>query len=185
MTPLLLAANAQRKKGDEVQLRAEAPLGGRNVVGAHVGLQPTMVTGATSHAAAVGLSLARDLASWLQLRARLDLSSYDAEHFGYRSSLMRTAPAFDLLYPLVGADRFTLLAGPTVGVPVLRQKDLRGETTRSWGLSWGGVATAGVRAVGGLWLTGTGTAGGELFRLNGAQEHRTAVSVAFGAAYAF
>lgn len=187
MSPMLLAHHTSRKKGDaELSIDGRPPaLGGRTALGAHLGVQSSVLVGSASPIGAAGLSLARDLGPWLQLRARGDAASFSAEQHGYRSSLLRLAFAVDALLPLARFDRVALLAGPTVGLPHVRQRGPEGARGESWGLSWGGVATAAVRAVGSTWVTVTATAGAELFRLNGARTHEATAALSAGAAYAF
>ena len=66
-----------------------------------------------------------------------------------------------------GQNRFALLLGPTVGMPIVRQHDTRYDGTYSYGLSYGGAASAMLRSYRSTWLVLSAEGGGEVFRVDG------------------
>ena len=95
------------------------------------------------------------------------------------------APAIDLLFPLLESAHFSLLLGPTAGVPIVRQRDDRGVTGTSYGVSYGGTAGAGLRFSQHAGLLLSVTAGGETFRLNGAVASKPSAGMALAGLFTF
>jgi hypothetical protein len=184
MTPVLaMLETSKRKKGG----------GGpwlRNSLGAHVGAQSSVVGGTSSFLGAVGLAYTRDFTA-LSLRLRGDIASFDGRTGGAATTYLRVVPALDVLLPLYETARIAFLVGPTLGMPMARQRgDLErsrsgDETTSSVGFNYGAVATAGVRVGDSIWLTLSMSGGGEVFRLNDLRAHRPFGTAALGGTLGF
>jgi hypothetical protein len=119
------------------------------------------------------------------LRARGEFSSSDARYQDSQSSFLRAGLSLDALWPLYQADRFALLLGPTVGVPVVRQHDVWHDGTYSVGLDYGGCCSAMLRSYRSTWLVLSAQGGGEVFRLNSQLVQRATVGVSLGGLVAF
>jgi hypothetical protein len=122
----------------------------------------------------------------LAVRGRVSLSSFDSRQFDYRSTFLRATVNADVLLPILRFDRFSLQLGPSVGLPMVRQRDDQGgELSSSYGFSYAGVATLNALVFGRTALSLTVEGGGEIFRLNGARVHRAAGSALLGAVVGF
>jgi hypothetical protein len=121
----------------------------------------------------------------LALRARAEFSSFDANNQNNQSSFLRFGLSLDALWPLLWTDRFALLLGPTVGMPIVRQHDSRYDGTYSFGLSYGGAASAMLRSYRSTWLVLSAEAGGEAFRLDGQLVQRASAGISLGGLIAF
>jgi hypothetical protein len=175
MAPVLADAENQRKKGGPWQ---------PNSLGIHVGLQSSPVSGTGSLVGTAALSYMRQIGGFA-LRVRGEFSSYDARFQYYQSSFLRGGLSLDALWPLYRADRFALLLGPTVGVPMVRQHDVWHDSTYSFGLTYGGTASAMVRSYRSTWLVLSAQGGGEVFRLNDQRVQRATVGVSLGGLLGF
>ncbi len=175
MAPVLADAENQRKKGGLWQ---------PNSLGIHLGLQSSPVSGTGSLVGMAALSYMRQIGG-LALRARGDFSSSNARFQDYQSSFLRAGLSLDALWPLFWSDRFALLLGPTVGVPIVRQHDVWHGSTYSVGLSYGGTASAMVRSYRSTWLVLSAQGGGEVFRLDNQRVQRATLGVSLGGLLAF
>jgi hypothetical protein len=175
-TMVRVAQPSARSKGHELELR--------NQLGAYAGVSTSAVPGSASYVGTFALSLARDFGP-LALRGRASVASFDAQQDVYRSSLLRASVDADLLLPVFLGNRVSLQIGPTVGVPVVRQRDMRGVVGNSFGLAYGGVVTVGARVFGHTSLALNLDAGGELFRLDGQVVHRFRGGVLLGGLVSF
>jgi hypothetical protein len=155
-----------------------------NQLGAYAGVATSAVPGGPGFVGAFALSYARDFGS-VALRGRASFSAFDNSQDIYHSSLLRAALGLDLLLPVLVAERFSIHLGPTVGMPMVRQRDMRGEVGNSFGFSYGAAATVVARAYGRTFVSLNVDGGGELFRLDGQVVHRPAASALLGATLAF
>jgi len=172
MAPVVASADNHREKGGLWQ---------PNSLGVHLGLQSNPVSGTGGMAA---LSYMRQVGR-LELRARAEFSSSQATSEGTQSSFFRAGLSIDALWPLYRADRFALLLGPTVGLPVVRQHDVLRDSSYSVGFSYGGAASAMLRSYRSTWLVLSAQGGGELFRLNNERVQRATAGVSLGGLFAF
>jgi hypothetical protein len=175
MAPVLADAENQRNKGGPWQ---------PNSLGIHLGLQSSPVSGTGSLVGMAALSYMRQIGG-LALRVRGEFSSSNARFQDYQSSFLRAGLSLDALWPLYRADRFALLLGPTVGVPIVRQHDVWHEGTYSVGLSYGGTASAMLRSYRSTWLVLSAQGGGEFFRLDNQRVQRATLGVSLGGLLAF
>lgn len=165
---------ALRKKGG----RFETP----NLLGASAGVQTPVTPGAPSVVGAVGVAYTRAV-GWGALRLRADLSKYDAggataasgqDVSTLSTSLFRITPTVDLLLPLFDKRRIGLFVGPSVGLPLLWQRESRlvptaGDPTAlddgafgfSVGATYQAMSTLAVRIVDGLQVAINASAGAE------------------------
>jgi hypothetical protein len=171
-----VAQESSRSKGGELELR--------NQVGAYAGVSTSAVPGSSAFVGTLALSLARDF-HWLALRARASVSAFDSQQDIYQSSLMRATASADLLLPLWFGRRLSVQVGPTLGMPMVRQRDMRGEVSNSFGFSYGGVATVSARLYRSAYLALNLDGGGELFRLDGQLVHRATGSALLGGVVGF
>ena len=171
-----VAQESSRSKGGEFELR--------NQLGAFAGLSASVVPGSPAYLGTLALSLARDLGP-LALRGRASVSSFDSQQDVYRSSLLRAAVNLDVLLPVWFGHRFSIQLGPSLGVPMVRQRDMRDVVSNSFGFAYGGVVTVGARLYGRTSLALNLDAGGELFRLDGQTVHRATGSALLGGTIAF
>ena len=175
MAPVLADADNHREKGGLWQ---------PNSLGIDLGLQSSPVSGTGSLVGMAALSYMRQIGR-LALRARAEFSYSDAQIQDYRSSFLRAGLSLDALWPLYRAERFALLLGPTVGVPVVRQHDVWHDSTYSVGLAYGGIASAMLRSYRSTWVVLSAQGGGEVFRLNSQLTQRATVGVSLGGLFAF
>jgi hypothetical protein len=175
MAPVLADADNHREKGGLWQ---------PNSLGINVGLQSSPVPGTGSVVGTAALSYMRRVGR-LALRARAEFSSFDATSQDSQSSFLRFGLSLDALWPLFWTDRFALLLGPTVGMPIVRQHDTRYDGTYSVGLAYGGVASAMLRTYRSTWLVLSAQGGGEFFRLNDQRVQRLVGGVSLGGLLAF
>lgn len=161
-----------------------ATLGLRNHLGAYAGVATSAVPGGPSLVGTLALAYARDFGP-LALRGRASFSAFENAQDIYSSSLFRAGLAFDLLLPVVIANRFSIHLGPSVGMPVVRQRDMRGQVGNSFGFNYGGAATVIARVYGRTYVSLNLDGGGELFRLDGQVVHRAAASALLGGMVAF
>jgi hypothetical protein len=176
-TMVPVARESTRSKGSELELR--------NQLGAYAGLSSSAVPGSAAIIGTLALSFAREFRGFA-LRGRASIASFDSQEAGYRAMLLRTTASVDFLFPALRASRFSLQLGPSVGLPMVRQRyDESGEVSSSFGFSYGGVATVNALLFGRTALSLNVEAGGELFRLNGARVHRAAGSALLGAVVGF
>jgi hypothetical protein len=175
MNVVLADEDTHRKKGGVWQ---------PNALGIHVGMQSSAVSGTSSVVGTAAVSYMRQIGR-LSLRVRGEFSSFDAQNLDYRSTFLRMGLSLDALWPIYRADRFTFLLGPTVGVPVVRQHDDDRASFYSYGLSYGGIASAMVRTYRNSWLVLSAQGGGEVFRLNDQRVQRAVVGLSLGGLIAF
>lgn len=156
----------------------------RHQLGAYAGVSTSAVPGSASYVGTFALSFARDLGAFA-LRGRAGVASFDAQQDIYRSTLLRASIDLDLLVPVLDR-RYVLVAlGPTVGVPMVRQKDMRDVVGSSFGFQYGAVVTVGAYVSGRTSLVLSLEGGGEIFRLNGEAVHRPRGSALLGGVVAF
>ena len=166
-----------RSKGGDLELR--------NRLGAYAGVSTSVVPGSPSYLGTFSLSYARDL-RWAMVRGRGSASAFDSQQDVYRSSLLRAGVSVDLLLPLVLSERWTVQLGPSLGVPMVRQRDLGGDvSTTSYGFAYGGAAVVSARLYGRTYLSLNLDGGGEVFRLDGHRVHRAIGSALMGGVVAF
>jgi hypothetical protein len=175
MAPVLADADNHREKGGLWQ---------PNSLGVDVGLQSSPVPGTGSLVGTAALSYMRRVGRFA-LRARAEFSSFDATSPDYQSSFLRFGISLDALWPLLWTDRFALLLGPTVGMPITRQHDTRYDGTYSYGLTYGGAASAMLRSYRSTWLVLSAQGGGEVFRLNDQRVQRGTLGLSLGGLLAF
>jgi hypothetical protein len=70
-------------------------------------------------------------------------------------------------------------------MPIVRQRDMNGAVSSSFGFSYGAVAAVGARLYGRTSLSLNLDGGGEIFRLDGQRVHRAAGSALLGAVVGF
>jgi len=165
-----------RSKGTELEVR--------NQLGAYAGVSTSVVPGGPSYVGTLALSYAHAFGQ-LAVRGRASVSTFDSQQDVYRSSLLRATASADLLLPLWLGHRFSIQLGPTLGMPMVRQRDMRGVVSSSFGFAYGGVLTLGARLYGRTSLALNIDAGGELFRLNGQTAHRASGSALLGGTVSF
>jgi len=175
MAPVVADAENHREKGGPWQ---------PNSLGIDLGLQSSPVSGTGSLVGLAALSYMRQVGG-LALRVRAEFSSYNATFQDYQSSFLRTGISFDALWPLYRTDRFALLLGPTVGVPIVRQHDVWHDSTYSFGLTYGAIASGMLRTYRSTWLVLSAQGGGEVFRLNDQRVQRATVGMSLGGLLAF
>ena len=175
-TMVRVAQPSARSKRGELVLR--------NQLGAYAGLSTSTVPGSASYVGTFALSFARDLGAFA-LRGRVGVASFDAQQDVYRSSLLRASLDVDLLLPVLASRYVVVALGPTVGVPMVRQKDMRGVVGNSFGFEYGGIVTLGAYVYGRTLLVLNLEGGGEIFRLNGQAVHRARGSALLGGVVAF
>ena len=156
----------------------------RNHLGAYAGVSTSVVPGSPAYVGTLALSFTRDFGG-LALRGRASISSFDSRQDVYRSSLLRAGANVDGLVSLPLLSRVLIQLGPTLCVPMLRQHDMRGVVTSSFGFSYGGVAAVSTRLYGRTSISLNLDGGGEIFRLDGRIVHRAAGSALAGALVAF
>ena len=175
MAPVLADAENHREKGGLWQ---------PNSLGVNVGLQSSPVPGTGSVVGTAALSYMRRVGR-IALRARAEFSSFDANYQDSQSTFLRFGLSLDALWPLAWTDRFALLLGPTVGMPIVRQQDTRYDGTYSFGLNYGGAASAMLRSYRSTWLVLSAQGGEEVFRLDGQRVQRAFGAVSLGGLFAF
>jgi Caspase domain len=164
-----------RNKGGDLELR--------NRLGAYAGVSTSIVPG-SSYLGTFALSYGRDL-RWATLCARVSAASFDSQQDIYRSSLLRASANADLLLPLLLDWRWSIQLGPTVGVPMLRQRDMFGRVSNSYGFAYGGAVVVSMHVYARTYLSLNLDGGGEFFRLDGERVHRATGSALMGGAVAF
>jgi len=175
MAPVVADAENHREKGGLWQ---------PNSLGVQLGVQSNPVAGTGSMVGMAALSYMRQIGRFA-LRARVEFSSYTSTQNDYQSSFLRTGLSIDALLPLYRGDRFALLVGPSIGMPVVRQHDVLHDSTYSVGLAYGGVASAMLRTYRSSWLVLSAQGGGEVFRLNDQRVQHATVGVSLGGLFAF
>jgi hypothetical protein len=175
-----VAEESTRNKGGRLELRNQ--LGA--YAGAYTGIGQSLVPGGPTVMASFALALTHDFGR-LSLRGRASIASFESQQDIYTSSLLRVGAAADLLLPLWRGEHVLLQGGPSVGVPVIRQKDMRDVVSNSVGLSYGGVLVLGAKVLPQTILSLNVEAGGETFRLDGQTTSRATASALLGAAFGF
>jgi Caspase domain len=171
-----ITESVARSKGGELGLRSR--------LGAYAGVSSSVVPGSPSVIGTLALSYSYDLRS-VALRLRGSMTSFHSAQEGYTSTLLRMSGDIDVLFPLVQRFKWSLQAGPTVGMPVLRQTDLNQAVSSSYGFAYGGVFVANARLYDRTYLSLNLGAGGEVFRLDSQPTHRASVSALLGGVFAF
>jgi hypothetical protein len=166
--------NKRKKGGGGALHRLEATLGG----------QVPVVSGSSAVVGAAGVGVTRSLLPGLGLRLRAEISSFDATDRGLSSSFLRFGAALDALLSVWRSERGFIGLGPSVGLPVVRQR-VGDEAWRSFGISGGGALTGGLQLSQEVWVVMNAFAGIETFRLNGARTSRPTAGLALGAAFSF
>jgi hypothetical protein len=156
----------------------------RNRLGAYVGVNTSVVPGSPAYVGTLSLSYAYDL-RFVALRGRASLASFESQQDGFHSSLLRTSVSLDLLVPIFLTTRWLIQAGPTVGMPMVRQRDMDDMVSSSFGFSYGGVAVISTKLFGRTYLSLDLEGGGEIFRLNGTRVHRATGAALLGGVVAF
>jgi hypothetical protein len=175
-TMMPVAAASTRSKEGGLELR--------NRLGAYVGVSISVVPGSPDYLGTFALSYARGF-RYFALRARVSAASFDSQRDVYRSSLVRAGASLDLLLPALMASRLTIELGPTLGMPMVRQRDMRGVVSTSFGFSYGGVAVVSARVYRRSYLSLSLDGGGEVYRLDGQRVHRATGSALLGALVVF
>ena len=174
---VVVPQGSPRSKGGDLELR--------NRMGAYAGVSTSVVPGSPSYLSTFALSYARDL-RWAMVRGRISASSFDSQQDIYRSTLLRSGVSVDLLLPLVLSDRWAVQMGPSLGVPMVRQRDLiGGDVSTSYGFAYGGAAVVSARIYGRTYLSLNLDGGGEIFRLDGQRVHHATGSALLGGVVAF
>ena len=171
-----VAQESSRSKSGGLELR--------NHLGAYAGISTSVVPGSPAFVGTFALSYARDFGR-LALRGRVSGASFDSQQDIYRSSLLRASANADLLLPLFLGQRFAVQLGPTLGVPMVRQRNPLGEVSNSFGFAYGGVLTVSARLYDRTSLSLNLDGGGEIFRLDGQAVHRATGSALLGGMVAF
>jgi hypothetical protein len=171
-----VAQESSRSKNGGLELR--------NHLGAYAGISTSVVPGSPAFIGTFALSYARDFGR-LALRGRVSGASFDSQQDIYRSSLLRASANADLLLPLFLGQRFAVQLGPTLGVPMVRQRNGLGEVSNSFGFAYGGVLTVSARLYDRTSLSLNLDGGGEIFRLDGQAVHRATGSALLGGMVAF
>jgi hypothetical protein len=164
--------------------RSKTSLELKSQVGAYAGVSTSAIPGSSNFVGTLALSYARAF-GLLALRGRASFSSFDSQNSALRSTLLRGAVNADVLFPLLRRSRVSVQLGPSLGVPVVRQRDAIGEVTSSYGFSYGGVLTVNAHLFGRTALSLNLEGGGEIFRFNAERVHRGAGSVLLGAVVGF
>jgi hypothetical protein len=168
--------SSARSKGGDLALRSR--------LGAYGGFSSSVVPGSPAMLGTFALSYAYSF-RWVALRGRASFSWFDSQQDGYRSSLLRVGGDVDLLFPAIRRASWSIELGPTVGMPVLRQRDMRGTISSSYGFAYGGILAGSAKLYDRTYLSLNLSAGGELLRLDGRATHRTAASALIGGLFAF
>jgi hypothetical protein len=164
-----------RNKGGDFYLHSR--------LGAYAGVSTSVVPG-TSYLGTVALSYAYAF-RWVVLRARASVASFDSQQDAYHSSLLRASANMDVLLPLLLTPNWAIQVGPSLGVPMVRQRDMRGLVSNSYGFAYGGAAVISARIYDRTYLSLNLDGGGEVFRLDGARVHRATGSALLGGVVAF
>ena len=167
--------DSQRNKGGDFYLHSR--------LGAYAGVSTSVVPGA-SYLGTVALSYAYAF-RWGALRARASVSSFDSQQDAYHSSLLRASANLDVLLPLLLTPNWAIQVGPSLGVPMVRQQDMRELVSNSYGFAYGGAAVISARIYDRTYLSLNLDGGGEVFRLDGARVHRATGSALLGGVVAF
>jgi hypothetical protein len=165
-----------RSKGGQLELRSK--------LGAYLGVSTSVVPGSPSYLGTAALSYAYDF-RWVALRARASVASFDSQQDVYHSSLLRAGGSADLLVSLVRRPQWRIELGPSVGMPFVRQRDMLGHVSNSYGFAYSAVAVFSVRVQHRTYLSLNLEGGGEVFRLNGQRTNRVAGSALLGGLVAF
>jgi hypothetical protein len=173
---VVVPQGSPRNKGGDLELR--------NYLGAYAGASTSVLSGSPSFFGTLALSYTRDL-RWAALRARISAASFDSQQDIYRSSLLRASANLDLLLPLWFANRWAIQVGPTLGVPMARQRDTRGLVSTSYGFAYGGALVVSARIYARTYVLLNLDGGGEFFRLDGERVNRATGSALVGGAVAF
>ena len=173
---VVVPQGSPRSKGGDLELR--------NRMGAYAGVSTSVVPGSPSYLGTFALSYARDL-RWAMVRGRISASSFDSQQDIYRSTLLRAGVSVDLLLPLVFSYRWVVQIGPSLGAPMVRQRDLNGDVATSYGFGYGGAAVVSARIYGRTYLSLNLDGGGEIFRLDSQRVHHATGSVLMGGVVAF
>jgi hypothetical protein len=167
-----VAQESGRSKGAELELR--------NQLGAYAGISTSAVPGGPAYVGTLALAYARDLRVFA-LRGRASVAAFDSQQDVYRSTLLRAGVNVDLLLPLWQTARFSVQLGPSLGMPIIRQKDMRGTVSSSFGFGYGAALVVNARVYGRTSLSLSLDGGGEIFRLDGQRVHRAAGGALLGA----
>ena len=165
-----------RKKGGDLELHSR--------LGAYAGVSTSVVPGGPSYLGTLALSYAYSF-RWVALRARASVASFDSRQDAYHSSLLRAGANLDLLLPLLLTNNWAIQIGPSLGVPMMRQRDMRGNISNSYGFAYGGAVVFSAHIYGRTYLSLNLDGGGEVFRLDGNHVHRMAGSALLGGVVAF
>lgn len=172
-----VAQSDTRSKGDWMVLR--------NKLGAYVGVSTSVVPGSPAYVGMAELSYAYDMSPWIALRGRASFTSFDSQQDVYHSSLLRAGANADLLVSLVRRPHWRIELGPSAGLPFVRQRDLRGETSNSFGFAYSGVAVLSLRLQARTYISLSLEGGGEMFKLDGQRVNRATGNALLGGLFAF
>lgn len=173
---VVVPQGSPRSKGGDLELR--------NRLGAYAGVSTSVVPGSPTYLGTLTLSYARDL-RWAMVRARGSVASFDSQQDLYRSSLLRAGASLDLLLPVLFGNRWSVQIGPSLGLPMVRQRDMLGTVSTSYGFAYGGAAVLSAHLYGRTYLSLNLDGGGEVFRLAGQRVHRASGSALLGGVVAF
>jgi len=164
--------------------RSKGDLGLRNSLGAYGGISTSVVPGSASYLGTAAISYAYRF-NPMALRARASMTWFNSQQETYSSTLMRASADLDVLFPVLHMSRLTIHLGPSVGVPMVRQKDMRQTVSTSYGFSYGGAAVFSTLLYARTYLVLNLGGGGEVFRLDGQRVQRANGSALLGGAFAF
>jgi hypothetical protein len=165
-----------RSKGGEIELH--------NRLGAYVGVMTSVVPGSSTYLGTLALSYSRDV-GLAAVRVRASAASFDSQQDIYHSSVLRAAAAADVLLPIVVQPGWAIQIGPSVGVPMVRQREVTGSVSSSFGFAYGAAMVTSAHLYGHTYLSLDLQAGGEVFRLDGERVHRASGSALLGGVVAF
>jgi hypothetical protein len=164
--------------------RSKGGLELRSRLGGYVGIGTSVVPGSSPFLGMAALSYSYDFRQ-LAVRARASATTFRSQQDVYRSTLVRAGANLDLLLSLARRPSWRIELGPSVGMPFVRQDDLNGRVTTSFGLSYSAVALLSVRLQQRTYLSLSIEGGGEVFKLNEQRVNRATGSALLGGLVAF
>jgi hypothetical protein len=119
------------------------------------------------------------------VRARASFAWFNSQQDSFSSSLWRAGINADLLIPLARTSLWRLELGPSVGMPFVRQRDMLGHESSSYGFAYSGVAALSLRLQQHTFVSLNLEGGGEVFKLDGQRTNRAFGSALLGGLVAF
>jgi len=156
----------------------------KNALGVYAGLGTPLVPGGTSYVPVLSLSYARDIA-FLTLRGRVQAGQFEAENRGYTTTTSRMGGWLDFLLPLVEGEHVAVLIGPSIGMPIERERDPLNKVSMSYGFSYGAALAVALHLYGNTSLALNLDGGGETYRLDGNRTNRATASLLIGGLVSF